>query len=228
MAVTPLLICFITGILSIFFINNQKIQRALSLLGSATLLVVSIYMAYLAIAKDQMWLMQMGKWQAPFGITFYVDLFSVLMIFISAFLAFGVNVYSIGATGELQKKWGFHPLFHFMMVGVIGSFCTSDLFNLYVWFEVLLLGSFGLMALSEGKAALHGSIKYVVLNLFGSAFFLSGLGLLYSTAGTLNFADLIAWGQQTSNTGMIQVVGVMLLVAFLMKAGAFPLALLGR
>lgn len=221
-AVLPLLICLVTGVLTFLLSRKQKWQEVVSLLGSLSLLVLSVFLFLDFQQTQEPLVMQLGSWQAPFGITFYIDLFSILMIFISAFLALGVNIYSLGATEDWPKRWGFHPLFHFMMMGVIGSFCTSDLFNLYVWFEVLLLGSFGLMALSPGTQAMRSAVKYVSLNLFGSAFFLMGLALLYSSSGTLNFADLIVWSQQTNQGELIPVVGVMLLVAFMMKAGAFP------
>lgn len=218
----PLLICLLTGIFTFALSRQRRLQEIVSLLGSVSLLALSVGMFFQYQQSAEPFVMQLGSWKAPFGITFYVDLFSILMIFISAFLAFGVNLYSWGATDEESKRWGFHPLFHFMMMGVIGSFCTSDLFNLYVWFEVLLLGSFGLMALSPGPQALKGAVKYVSLNLVGSAFFLMGLALLYSASGTLNFADLIVWSQQTAQGQLLPVVAMMFLVAFLMKAGAFP------
>src|SRR5690606_21444916 len=104
-----------------------------------------------------------------------------------------------------------------------GAFLTGDLFNLYVWFEVLLVASFVLLVLGGQRPQLEGAIKYVGLNLLSSAFFLTGVGLLYATAGTLNMADLSVKLSDPGDGGYVTAVSMLFLVAFGVKAAMFPL-----
>src|SRR5690606_19753496 len=115
--------------------------------------------------------------------------------------------------------------FHFLIAGVCGSFLTGDLFNLFVWFEVMLMASFVLVALGGGRVRTQAAVKYVTINLIGSAMFLMGLGVLYGQLGTLNMADvarlLADEAAPVHGSAIVAVVG--LLVAFALKAGVFPL-----
>jgi multicomponent Na+:H+ antiporter subunit D len=121
-----------------------------------------------------------------------------------------------------REAFGFHPLYHVMMMGVCGSFLTGDLFNLFVWFEVLLISSFVLLALGGEKRQIVGAIKYVAINLVASSVFLSALGLLYGATGTLNMADLAVRVRDFEPAGFITALSMMFLAAFGVKAGVFP------
>ena len=112
---------------------------------------------------------------------------------------------------------------HLLLAGVAGSFLTGDIFNLYVWFEVMLIASFALLILGGERAQMEGAVKYVTLNLLSSAIFLSAIGLLYGITGTLNMADIAVKLGAAENTGMVDVIAVMFMVAFGIKAAAFPL-----
>jgi multicomponent Na+:H+ antiporter subunit D len=122
-----------------------------------------------------------------------------------------------------REAFGYHPLLQILLMGVSGAFLTGDLFNLYVWFEVMLVASFVLMALHRTTAQVEAAFKYVAINLVASAIFLTALGLLYGAAGTLNLADLALIWPTRSSPGIDMVLAVMFLVAFGLKAGLFPL-----
>jgi multicomponent Na+:H+ antiporter subunit D len=133
-----------------------------------------------------------------------------------------VAVYSLGTVGESRESYGFHVLFHILLMGVCGAFLTGDLFNLYVSFEVMLMASFVLLALGGERAQLEGSVKYVTLNLLSSAVFLAAVGVLYGIAGTLNMADLARATSLGLAPDMVPVLAVLFLVAFGIKAALFP------
>src|SRR5690625_1771258 len=134
--------------------------------------------------------MHMGDWAAPFGITIVTDLLSAIMVVLTGIIGFSIAIYSLATTPEGHERFGYYPLMHLLLAGVAGSFLTGDIFNLYVWFEVMLLSSFALLTLGGERAQMEGAIKYVALNLFSSALLLSAIGLVYATTGTLNMADL--------------------------------------
>jgi multicomponent Na+:H+ antiporter subunit D len=162
-----------------------------------------------------------GSWPAPFGITLVADLFSAAMVLVTAVIGLAVAVYAAGSgTGKFRGY--FQPLYQALLLGVNGSFLTGDLFNLYVWFEVMLMSSFVLVALPGGRSQLEAAVKYLTLNFIASAFFLVGLGVLYGIAGTLNMADLsVKLADQGGNDLMLSTA-VLFLVAFGIKAGVFP------
>lgn len=221
-AVAPLIFSLASALV-VAALSQRKEAKYLSVFLSALhLLLVSFIAA--SIYENGALALQMGGWKAPFGISFFVDELSAIMLWISSFLAFGIHLYSLGANDERENRSGFHFLLHFLMVGICGAFSTNDLFNLYVWFEVLLLSSFALMASSTERRALSGSIIYVIINLFGSALFLFSLGLLYNSTGTLNFADLLRLKEQGVLSSTVHTVATLLFVAFTLKAGVIPFA----
>src|SRR5688500_11835418 len=122
-----------------------------------------------------------------------------------------------------REAFGYHALIQILLMGVSGAFLTGDLFNLYVWFEVMLVASFVLMALHRTSAQVEAAFKYVTINLIASSIFLTALGLLYGLTGTLNMADLARLGPATRAPGVDTVLAVLYLIAFSIKAGLFPL-----
>jgi multicomponent Na+:H+ antiporter subunit D len=154
------------------------------------------------------------------------DEFSAIMLLLTGIIGFAVEGYSLATMDRARENFGYHPLFHFLLMGVSGAFLTGDLFNLYVWFEVMLVSSFVLMALGGERAQMEGAIKYVTLNLISSMLFLTALGILYGLAGTLNMADLASKFAEISATqpvGVMRTLATLFIIAFGIKAAAFPL-----
>src|SRR5690606_40854150 len=167
---------------------------------------------------------QMGGWRAPFGITLVADTFSAIMVVITALMGLMVALYGVAYPDtQAREGAGYHALCQGMIFGVTGAFLTGDLFNLYVWFEVMLITSFGLLVLGGRPDAIDGGVKYVALNLVATTGFLIAIGLLYGVAGTLNMADLAVKLPLVGNQGLVTTIGLLFLLAFGMKGGVFPL-----
>ncbi|WP_411838954.1 Na+/H+ antiporter subunit D [Paracoccus sp. ME4] len=219
--VYPILIPLLTAVLSYLF-RNTPAGRWISVAGMVALLVASI--ALMAQVLDQgVVAAQMSNWPAPFGITLVADLLGGVMVVITAITGLATVVYALSEISPRLERLGFHALLHTLLMGVCGAFVTGDLFNLYVWFEVMLISSFGLLVLGASREQLDGGIKYVLLNLVSTVMFLAGTGLLYGMTGTLNMADLHLAVREVQNTGLLTTVAVMFMVAFGVKAALFPL-----
>lgn len=165
--------------------------------------------------------MTMGKWLPPFGISFAADIFGAGFALTAALVTLVVLVYAQGERGADDGRDGFHSLVLLLLAGVTGSFLTGDLFNLYVWFEVMLIASFGLIVLGGRPAQLDGAVKYGFINFLATTFFLLALGLLYGVLGTLNMADILRVAPAANKAAMAGIAALLLL-AFGMKAAAFP------
>ncbi len=165
----------------------------------------------------------MGDWPAPFGITLVADLLSAVMVVITAITGLPWRSMRWPISTRGRRTLGYHALFQILLAGVCGAFLTGDLFNLYVWFEVMLIASFGLLVLGGKEEQIDGGIKYVALNLVSTILFLTGIGLLYGMTGTLNMADLALTVDEVENQGLLTVVAMMFMVAFGVKAAVFPL-----
>lgn len=230
--VLPILIPLLTGVAALLLQRAPRIQRAVSIFGAAALLVSGIALLSQAWSGDIL-VTQVGNWPAPFGITFVADILSAIMVVLAGMTGLATVVYSLWGIDRRREAFGFHPLIHVLLMGVCGSFLTGDIFNLYVWFEVMLISSFVLMALGGERAQMDGAIKYVVINLVSSAFFLGAIGILYRLTGTLNFADLsrviasVAADPEGLTTGVsngaVVTTSMLFLVAFGIKAAVFPL-----
>ncbi len=221
----PIIISMLTGITALLTYRSRTAQRWLSVIGSAVLLGSTIWLL-VEVERNGIRATQIGGWPAPYGITLVADLFSAIMLVLTGVIGFTVAVFSLATTDPAHETHGFHPLYHFLLMGVCGAFLTGDLFNLYVWFEVMLMASFVLLALGGERGQLEGAIKYVTLNLVASAIFLAAIGLLYGLAGTLNMADLAdKFSNELSKdeSGLITTLAILFLVAFGIKAAIFPL-----
>ncbi len=218
----PIISPLFFGILMILFWKNFRANRIINLIAS----IVSLTIAIILIAEVidvRILTLHMGNWQAPFGITLVADLFSAVMVLISAVIGFTTAIYSLATMDEDREKFGFYPLLQILLMGINGAFLTGDIFNLYVWFEVMLISSFVLLSLGGKRDQLEGAIKYVTLNLLSSALFLAGVGILYGLAGTLNMADLARKLPLSNQPEMTTVVSMLFLVAFGIKSAVFPL-----
>lgn len=218
----PLLIPFFTAALALLNWQRQRVQRSLALAGAIGLLL-SATAILMVVWSEGIQVVQIGNWQAPFGITFVADLFSAIMTVLGAIIALAVVIYSYASVDTRRERFGYYPLLLLLMMGISGSFMTGDIFNLYVWFEVMLMASFVLVALGNERAQLEGALKYVTINLVSSAIFLTAVGILYSISGTLNMAHLAVQLTQSSQTHLITVIAMLFLIAFGIKAAIFPL-----
>ncbi len=166
---------------------------------------------------------QMGDWPAPFGITLVADLLGAVMVVIGAVMYLAVAVYALADGAEERERQGWHPLLGGLMLGVSGAFVAGDVFNLYVWFEVMLISSFGLLVVGRGREQLDAAVKYAVLNLGATTVFLIAVGMLYGAVGTLNMADLARKIPAHENPGLIAAIAFLFLCSFGAKAAVFPL-----
>lgn len=220
--VAPILWPLAMAIIVTIFWFRRSIQSALNIIGSAGLLVIGILLVR-TVWLEGIQAVQVGNWIAPFGITIVADLFSASMVLITGIIAFALAVYSLVTIDKRRKQFGYYTLINTLYMGVCGAFVTGDLFNMYVWFEVMLISSFVLLTLGGESKQIEGTFKYVTLNLISSALFLVGVGFLYGLTGTLNMADLSIKLANHENQGMITVVSMFFLTAFGIKAAVFPL-----
>ena len=203
--------------------QHLSLQRILSLASSLVGLAVALGLAWQA-ADGTITLYQLGEWRAPFGIVLVGDRLSTLMVLLASLLAPLVLLYAIGSGWDARGR-NFHALFQFQMMGILGAFLTGDAFNLFVFFEILLIASYGLMTHSGGGPRLKAGTQYVLYNLLGSTLFLFALGTLYAETGTLNMADLAGRvaAMDPGQTAGIRVAAVLLLLVFAIKAAILPL-----
>lgn len=199
------------------------IQRVFSVAGVVVLIGLAAGLAW-QVSDGSVIYYRLGDWAAPFGIVIVGDRLSTLMILLTSVLALFVLLYAIGS-GWDDRGRHFHALFQFQLMGILGAFLTGDLFNLFVFFEVLLIASYGLMIHAGGDARLRAGIQYVLFNLIGSTLFLFALGAIYAETGTLNMADLAERVQLITpeETVGIRVAAVLLLLVFAIKAALVPL-----
>lgn len=204
--------------------GHIRLQRIISVFGTFLLLGISA-LIFRAVWLDGILVVQIGGWEAPIGITVVADLFSAIMLVLTALVSFAVVLFSLVNIDRQRVAYGYYPLVNVLIMGINGAFLTGDIFNLYVWFEVLLIASFVLLGLGGSAAQLQGTVKYVVINLISSTIFLTALGILYGLTGTLNMADVanqMAILAQ-SRPGLVTTLSMLFLSAFGIKAGLFPL-----
>jgi len=186
--ILPVLLPLFAGLALLFAAHRSyALQRSLSLV--ATLLLVPLaWWLWQQASSGEISVYRLGNWAPPFGIVLVLDRLSALMLALTALLA--VPVLWFACRGDDRRGPNFHALFQFQLMGINGAFLTGDLFNLFVFFEVLLIASYALLMHGQGKARAKAGLHYVVLNLAGSSLFLFGLGLMYAATGTLNMADV--------------------------------------
>ena len=225
--VVPVLLPLLVGALLIPVNQNRHtLKFAMSLTSSVLLWLVAV--ALLLMADGGHWADGIGvylasNWAAPFGIALMVDRLAALMLVLTATIALAVLVFS-------AQRWdrvgvSFHSMFQFLLMGLNGAFLTNDLFNLFVFFEVMLAASYGLVLHGYNLRRIRAGMQYIAINLAASLLFLIGVALIYGAAGTLNIADLsqrvAALGAQ--DAWLLQVGAVILALAFLTKGAMWPL-----
>ncbi len=217
----PIVIPFFCAALNIL-VKNGIFRRVLAVVGTAATLAVSIALLT-AVEASGVVVLNAGGWAAPFGIVLVADRLTALMVAISACVGFCSAIFSLGDVGSAANRAGFYTFFHILLGGVYGAFLSGDLFNIFVWFEVMLVSSFVLISSGGSKAQIGGGMKYVTLNFISSGLFLTGIGLLYGKAGTLNLADLALKLASPADRETMLPAAMLIFTAFGIKAGLFPL-----
>lgn len=216
----PIVIGFLTAILVFGLRAYPWAQRTVSLLAAGLQIYVGIALVQ-AVRAEGVVVAQMSAWPAPYGITLAADALSAAMVLVTAVAGAFVILFGFSEVEGRAERLGYHSFVHMLIAGVCGAFVTGDLFNLYVWFEVLLIASFGLMVVQGGRRQLDGAIRYVGLNLVATIAFLTGVALLYGATGALNMADLRRAAALMTETQTL-VTAALLLFAFGAKAAMFP------
>ncbi|NRA99780.1 MAG: Na+/H+ antiporter subunit D [Rhodobacteraceae bacterium] len=218
---TVLALPWVTAVFA-FIYRRSHTGRWLSVIGSG-LHVAAAAVLFSQVLEDGVVAAQMGQWAAPFGITLVADYLAAILVLVAAITGLTVTIYALGEINDEDEVNGFSAVLQILLGGITGAFLTGDLFNLYVWFEVMLISSFYLLTLGRSKEQIDGGVKYVALNLISTTLILTAIGMLYGMTGTLNMADLSLAAAQVENPGVLSVVAVLFIVAFGMKAAVFPL-----
>ena len=203
-------------------VKTTRLLRLLGVAGSIVLLTMSVYLIA-GLLNDEIWVLYTGNWPAPFGITLVADKLAAAMLLATSVIALSAAVYAFNYVDEALVQSKFYVFFFTLLMGVNGAFVTGDVFNLYVWFEVMLMSSFVLIVLGSTQQQLEGGIKYLALNLLGSLLFLAGLGLLYGKTGTLNMAHLAEVLSHSDKALLMNTSAMFFFVAFGIKAAIFPM-----
>ncbi|MCG7336008.1 Na+/H+ antiporter subunit D [Sporosarcina sp. ACRSM] len=218
----PIILPFLFAILLLFFKENIRVQRSLTLIGLLASLVAALFLVF-KVKADGIQAVTLGSWPAPFGISMVSDMLAALLVTTTILLTLFIVIYSFSSIGEGRERFFYYPAILFMVTGVNGAFTTGDIFNLFVFFEVLLIASYVLIVLGGEKKQLRESIKYVLVNVISSALFVITVAFLYSVIGTLNMADISVKIAQVGQPGIITVIAILLLIVFGVKGAIFPL-----
>lgn len=221
--ILPLLLPLFMGALLLFAHRaNKSTKRLLSLAATWTLVPIAIWLVLLA-DDGQLRIYALGSWQPPFGIILMLDRLSALMLLVTAVLAGFAALYA--CRGDDERGPNFHAFYQFQLLGINGAFLTGDLFNLFVFFEILLISSYALLLHGHGQRRVRSGMHYVVLNLLGSSLFLIGVSMLYGLLGTLNMVDMAARvsAADPADAPLLAAAGYLLLVVFALKGAILPL-----
>ncbi|QSG06017.1 complex I subunit 5 family protein [Halapricum desulfuricans] len=223
--IAPLLVALVTAVLTLATRARPRLQRTLSLVGGVGY-VLAVGRLVWQVFTGPVLTYQLSGWTAPYGITLVADQLSAFMLAMSAVVTIAALAFSTDYIGAFGQQIAYHPLFHLMVVGVTGAFLTGDIFNLFVWFEVMLMPSYVLVVFYSGPDHTRAALQYTVLNLIGSAVMLLSIGGIYATTGTLNMADLTVRLANPDAFGIAvePVVGLaaLLFAVFALKAGIVP------
>jgi len=219
--ILPIILPLLFMVVLMFTRRSLLFQQFFGIFASVVLLLFSIWLLT-DVLNNGIMVMQTGSWVAPFGITLVADLLSVIMLVTTSFVGMIVMIYSPGFIDKERQTAGYYPLVFGLLMGVNGAFITGDIFNLYVWYEVMLTSSFVLIALGGSAEQLRGSIKYVTINFVASIFFVAAIGILYGQAGTLNMADLASKMRTWEANSYINSALMLFFVAFSIKSALVP------
>jgi multicomponent K+:H+ antiporter subunit D len=229
LVIAPIVLPMVAAALLLFFDDRERVLKATIAIGvSVALLVISVVLLRVAHANGasedgRVLVYLLGNWPPPFAIVLVLDRLSAMMLALTAVLAIPALIFSLGRWQKAGPH--FHTLFLLLLMGINGSFLTGDLFNLFVFFEVMLAASYGLVMHGTSAQRVRAGLHYIAINLVASLLFLTGVSMIYGVTGTLNMADLaVRIGQVPQESRMMLEAGAGILgVAFLIKAGMWPL-----
>ncbi|NLP51036.1 Na+/H+ antiporter subunit D [Bacillus sp. RO1] len=222
LVILPILIPLITATLLLLIPKKVKLQKVISVISltattiAAMVLVHNVYM-------NGIQTLEIGSWRPPFGIVLVADMFAALLVLTGVIVSFTCVLFSFRNIGKDRENFFFYAFTQFLITGVMGAFLTGDLFNLFVFFEVMLMSSYALIVLGGTKIQLRESIKYLLVNIISSALFVIALAYLYGLVGTLNMADVSDKIAQSGQTDIVTIVAILFLIVFGLKGGIFPL-----
>ena len=224
--IAPILVPLVAGALMLFY-DDRRAKRVISLVAAGALLLVAMALLDRSEAPSggtEVGLYLLGNWPSPFAIVLVLDRLSALMLLLTSVLALSALVFAVA--GWDRQGQHFHSLFQFLLMGLNGAFLTGDLFNLFVFFEVLLAASYGLMLHGSGPLRVRAGLHYIAINLAASLLFLIGVSLIYGVTGTLNMADLAVKVSAVpeADRALLHAGAASLGIAFLVKAGMWPLS----
>jgi len=220
--IATILVHLFTAIVQLAFWRKTVTQRILSITGSFLGFILSLHL-FNKVFNGSILTMNAANWEAPFGIVFVADTLSTTLVLLTSIAALAVSIFSATGVGRARMLFGYFPIFHFLIMGLNGAFLTGDIFNLYVWFEVVIISSFVLLTLGGRKAQLEGAVKYMAMNILASTFFLTGIGILYGITGTLNMADLALKIPKVQDQSIVNLTSMFFLIGFGIKSAVFPL-----
>ena len=208
---------------ALFALGRRRVWQQWLSLAVVTLLWGFALYALVHVLRSGIVVLRMGDWLAPYGIILVADALSMTMVALTMTIALAVTLFSLPTVDAGRQDHFYYPLFFILLMGVNGAFLTGDIFNLFVFFEVLLIASYALMVLGSEPGQLRETVKYLVINLTASTFFIIGLALIYRTMGTLNMADLALKVQTLPGNPLLTVLAMVFLFVFGTKAAIFPL-----
>ncbi|ACQ71535.1 MULTISPECIES: Na+/H+ antiporter subunit D [Exiguobacterium] len=220
--VFPIVIPALAAILMMFMPKRVQLQRAMALGALVMTAIVSLFLVH-TVSTEGIQILNLGNWQAPFGITLVSDMLSALLVTTSTLLTLFIVWFAVHYFSDSYEGNYLYISMLFLLVGVNGAFTTGDIFNLFVFFEVFLMSSYVLIVLGGRGVQLRESIKYLLVNIIASALFVMSVALLYGVTGTLNLADLAMKIPLVDNPDVITVIGVLFVIVFGMKGALVPL-----
>ncbi len=220
LVIAPLFLPLLTALVLVFFRRQIMTQRWISAVSMFSNVTFSAYLIY-QIKQQGILTLHMSGWLPPFGIVFVADLFAGLLVLTTSVIGLASLFYAFATIGEAKETHYFYPFLQFLMVGVIGSFLTGDIFNLFVCFEVMLISSYALIVMGGSRIQLRESLTYILINIISSTLFVASVAYLYAVTGTLNMAQLSLRISAAEQAGILTVIAVLFLIVFSLKAGLF-------
>ncbi|OYD82813.1 monovalent cation/H+ antiporter subunit D [Azospirillum brasilense] len=229
LVIAPIIIPLLVGALLMLIDERRRaLKAALGVASASALLALAVLLLYLTDhtatgADATVRVYRLGDWPSLFGIVLVLDRLSAMMLVLTGILGLSALVFALA---RWQKAGAhFHSLFQFQLMGLNGAFLTGDLFNLFVFFEIMLAASYGLALHGSGLARVRAGLHYIAINLAASLLFLIGVSMIYGVSGTLNMAELAVRiaGVAPEDRGLLEAGAAILGVAFLIKAGMWPL-----
>ena len=222
LAVWPVVIPLAAAAIALLSRRRPLLRRSVMEAGVALMLAASALLLS-RVASGQPAVMKFGGWGAPFGVTFVADGLSAALCTVAGIVALSVAVFARADIRARRRRAGFDPLFLAMMAAVNGAFLTGDIFNLYVWFELMLVTAIGLVTLDRRRTQIDGAFRYAAMSMMGATFILLGIGLLYGVTGTLDLINLSSVVAGHAPSVALSASAYFLLAGFALKAGLFPL-----